>query len=217
MQLTAWLGMALSLIDGTASAPQRPVRDRNPVLLIHGIGDDASCMMRMAGFLRADGWEVHTLDLRPNWGQAGLEPLAGEIEKYADGELHGRKFDLVGFSMGGLVSRYYVQRLGGVQRVEHFVTLSAPHHGSYWAWAIPNEGCREMRPGSDFLRDLASDADVLKKVKFTSFYTPWDVVIVPSRSSIMPQAHNVKVPVGSHPGMVLRRTSIRAVAEALRS
>jgi triacylglycerol lipase len=217
MQLTAWLGMALSLIDGTARAPQRPVPDRNPVLLIHGIGDDETCMTRMAGFLRADGWEVHAISLRPNWGQAGLEPLAGEIACYANRELRGRKFDLVGFSMGGLVCRYYVQRLGGLARVDHFVTLSAPHRGSLWAWALPTEGCREMRPGSAFLRDLDSDADELRKVKFTSLYTPWDAVIVPSRSSIMPQARNVKVAVGSHPGMVLRRTSIRAVAEALRS
>ena len=217
MIITAWIGAALSLLDGTARAPQHPVPDRNPVLLIHGIAETESGMTRMATFLRAEGWEVHTISLRPNLGQAGLEPLAREIEKYADEELHGRKFDLVGFSMGGLVSRYYMQRLGGVRRVEHFVTLSAPHGGSYWAWLVQNDGCREMRPGSAFLRDLDRDADELRRVKFTSLYTPWDIVIVPSRSSLMPQARNVKVPVGSHPGMVLRRPSLLAVAVALRA
>ncbi len=217
MIITAWIGAALSFLDGTARAPQHPAPDRNPVLLIHGIAEDESGMQRMGTYLRAEGWEVHTISLRPNWGQAGLEPLAREIARYADTELRGRKFDLVGFSMGGLVSRYYVQRLGGLQRVEHFVTLSAPHAGSYWAWLVQNEGCRAMRPGSAFLRDLEADADRLRQVKFTSLYTLWDAVIVPARSSLMPQARNVKVPVGSHPGMVLRRTSLRAVATALRS
>ena len=216
MIITAWIGAALSFLDGTARAPQHPAPDRHPVLLVHGIAEDETGMTRMAAFLRADGWEVHTISLRPSWGQAGLAPLAREIARYAEENLHGRQFDLVGFSMGGLVSRYYLQRLGGVRRVEHFVTLSAPHRGSYWAWLVPNDGGREMRPGSAFLRDLESDADELRRVKFTSLYTPWDVVIVPSRSSQMPQARNVKVPVGSHPGMVLRRPSLRAVAAALR-
>ncbi len=216
MIITAWIGAALSFLDGTARATYRPAPDRNPVLLIHGIAEDESGMKRMGTYLRAEGWEVHTISLRPNWGQAGLEPLARDIAKYADEELRGRKFDLVGFSMGGLVSRYYMQRLGGVQRVERFVTLSAPHCGSYWACLVPNDGCREMRPGSSFLRDLDTDAEQLRRVKFTSLYTPWDLAIVPSRSSLMPQARNVKVPVGSHPGMVLRRPSLRAVATALR-
>ncbi|HYR57432.1 MAG TPA: alpha/beta fold hydrolase [Chthoniobacteraceae bacterium] len=220
MNLTAWIGAALSFFDGTARAPQHPVPDRNPVLLIHGIADDERSMGRMACFLRADGWEVHTLSLRPNWGQAGLEPLAGEVERYADREFRGRKFDLVGFSMGGLVSRYYMQRLGGTKRVEHFVTVSAPHHGTALASLaqfIPIRGCQEMRPGSPFLRDLDRDADCLRAAKFTSLYTPFDFVILPARSSAMPQARNISVPVALHPLMVLDRRCLRAVAAALRT
>ncbi len=217
MNVTAWIGAALSFLDGTVKAPQHVVPDRNPVLLIHGIADDERSMGRMATYLRADGWDVRTLSLRPNWGQAGLEPLAQEIARYADREFAGRKFDLVGYSMGGLVSRYYVQRLGGVNRVERFVTLSAPHHGTIWARMGPTAGIREMRPNSAFLRDLACDAETLRRVKFTSLYTPFDVVIVPASSSVMSQARNRKLRVGSHPGMILHRTSLRAVAEALRS
>jgi triacylglycerol lipase len=217
MILSAWLGAALSFLDGTARAPQEPAPDRNPVLLIHGIADDERTMNRMATYLRANGWEVHTLSLKPNWGQAGLAPLAGQIDTYASAHLSRRKFDLVGFSMGGLVSRYYVQRLGGVRRIERFITLAAPHHGTALAHLIPNRGCREMRPDSAFLRDLARDADKLRRVKFTSFYTSLDLVILPAKSSAMPQARNVKLPVGSHPGMVLEKRSLRAVAGALRA
>ena len=159
---------------------------------------------------------MHTLSLTPNLGQAGLEPLARQIATFADREFRGRTFDLVGFSMGGLVSRYYLQRLGGVRRVEHFVTLSAPHHGTALAHFIPNPGCREMRPGSAFLRDLDRDAAQLERVKFTSLYTPLDLVILPSRSSAMPQARNVKLPIAAHPLMVLQGKALRAVAAALR-
>ena len=216
MLLTAWLGVALSLLDGTARRPQQPAPGRNPVLLVHGIADNSDCMRRMAIYLRAEGWEVHTVDLTPNWGQAGLTPLAGAIQRYTDTAFHGRKFDLVGFSMGGLVSRYYMQRLGGVRHVERFVTVSAPHGGTWMAWSFRTAGCREMGPGSAFLRDLETDAEVLRQVKFTSIYTPWDSVIIPARSSVMPQARSVKVQVGPHFVMLLARKSLRAVADALR-
>jgi triacylglycerol lipase len=216
MFLTAWLGATLSFFDGTPKT-LHPQPDRNPVLLIHGIADSENNMQWLAHYLRREGWEVHTLSLKPNWGQKGLEPLAAQIDAYAREKFGTRRFDLVGFSMGGLVSRYYVQRLGGLQRVDHLITLSAPHNGTLFAYLIPNQGCREMRPGSLFLRDLAGDADKLEGLKFTSFYTPFDLVILPARSSEMSQAHNVRMTVWAHPFMIFDRRCHRAVAEALRA
>ena len=125
------------------------------------------------------------------------------------------KFDLVAFSMGGLVSRYYVQRLGGAKRVEHFVTLATPHQGTRMAFLHPGEGVRQMRPRSSFLVDLERDAEVLRKVKFTSFYTPLDTVIVPARSSAVPQARNVPFWAVIHPSFLLEKRCLRAVSEAL--
>jgi triacylglycerol lipase len=217
MIFTSWVGAALSLFNGSAAETPRQAPDRNPVLLIHGIADNEGNMRWMARYLRQQGWDVRTLSLKPNWGQSGLDDLAAQIAAYTDREFRGRKFDLVGFSMGGLVSRYYVQRLGGLERVEHFVTISAPHNGTALAHFIGNRGCRQMRPGSDFLRDLATDAAELKRIKFTSIYTPLDLVILPARSSAMPQARNEKLPIVLHPLMILDRRSLRAVAAALES
>jgi triacylglycerol lipase len=212
-----WVSAALSIFNGSPKMPAHPAPDRNPVLLIHGIADSRVSMQWLAHYLQRQGWEVHTISLTPNWGQKGLETLAGQIDAYARIQLGGRHFDLVGFSMGGLVSRYYVQRLGGLDHVDRLVTLSAPHNGSVLANLIANQGCREMRPGSPFLRDLASDADQLEKIKFTSLYTPMDLIILPSHSSEMPQARNIRLPVMMHPLMVVDGRCMRAVAEALRS
>ena len=199
-----------AVVSATATAP------RNPVLLIHGIKDDARKMEPMARYLRGQGWDAKTMSLRPSWGQKGLDVLAGQVaqfigENYAPGE----KIDLVAFSMGGLVTRYYLQRLGGLARVQRYVTLSAPHHGTLLAWLIPNAGCRQMRPGSAFLRDLNGDAAQLAQLDFTSFWTPFDTIIVPQRSSIMAQARNVKLPIALHPLMVWQGRMLDQVAEAL--
>lgn len=189
-----------------------------PILLVHGIKDDARKMEPMARHLRAQGREVHTMSLRPSWGQKGLDELALQLAEEADRTFPAKqRFDLVAFSMGGLVSRYYLQRLGGLARVRRFVTVSTPHQGTLAAHFIPNPGCRQMRPGSEFLRDLASDAIELKQVDFTSFWTPLDLIILPARSSVVPEARNVKLWVVAHPLMVWQRSALRAVAAALDS
>ncbi|MEA3207122.1 MAG: triacylglycerol lipase [Chthoniobacter sp.] len=189
---------------------------RPPVLLIHGIKDDARKMERMARHLRQEGREVHTMSLRPSWGQKGLDELAVQIAAEADRLFApDQTFDLVAFSMGGLVSRYYVQRLGGLERVRRFVTISTPHQGTVFAYLIANPGCRQMRPGSAFLRDLASDAHRLEQVQFTSVWTPLDLIILPARSSAVPQARNRKLWIVAHPLMVWQPLALRAVSAAL--
>jgi triacylglycerol lipase len=173
-------------------------------------------MEPLARYLRAQGWDAKTMSLRPNWGQKGLDVLAGQVaefigENYAPGE----KIDLVAFSMGGLVTRYYLQRLGGLDRVQRYVTISAPHGGTLLAYLIPNAGCRQMRFGSAFLRDLESDAERLRQLEFTSLWTPLDAIIVPPRSSVMPQARNERMVIALHPLMVWQGSCLRAVRDAL--
>ena len=209
--LAIWLAVVFS---PAVSASENPAR--NPVLLIHGIKDDARKMEPMARYLRARGWDAKTMSYRPSWGQKGLDVLAGQVAKFVDENYApGARIDLVAFSMGGLVTRYYLQRLGGLERVRRYVTLSAPHHGTLLAYLLPNAGCRQMRFGSAFLRDLASDADRLAQLDFTSFWTPLDAIIVPARSSIMPQARNECMVIALHPLMVWQPSVQRAVAVAL--
>jgi len=213
----AWLSASLAFFDGAfAGTPATPPPARNPVVLVHGIHSSSGDFARLARHLRADGHEVLALDLKPADGRADLAVLAQQVADFTNAHLPGRRFDLVGFSMGGLVSRYYVQRLGGADRVDHFITLAAPHHGTVMAGMSSAPGVKQMRPGSPFLRDLERDEDALKRVKFTTFYTPLDLVVVPGASGEMPQAHNVRIWALLHPSLILERRCIRAVAEALR-
>ena len=120
---------------------------KNPVLMIHGIDDTAAVFNRMTTYLSGRGWSTHRLSLIPNNGSVGLDRLAHQVADYSDRHFpKGRPFDLVGFSMGGLVSRYYLQRLGGLDRVHRFISLSAPHNGSWAAHLRWNHGAAQMRP-----------------------------------------------------------------------
>lgn len=188
------------------------------VVLVHGIWDNAAKMGRMAAYLRKQGFATYTPTLAPSWGQAGLDVLAGQLAAYIEARIQpGEKFDLVGFSMGGLICRYYLQRLDGLRRVDHFITLGSPHHGSVMAYAINNPGCRQMRPGSDFVRDLNSDIATLEKIQFTSIWTPLDLIIVPSNTSRTPVGRNIPIWLAFHPLLVWSPRSIKTVAGLLKS
>ncbi|MEM9091929.1 MAG: alpha/beta fold hydrolase [Cyanobacteria bacterium P01_F01_bin.53] len=104
--------------------------DRNPVVLVHGIWNTAGIFNPLRTHLEQLGWTVYALSMTPNNGDAPIGVLAEQVEAFVHECLEpNQPFDLVGFSMGGLVSRYYVQRLGGLSRVQRFITVSAPHKG----------------------------------------------------------------------------------------
>jgi triacylglycerol lipase len=178
--------------------------------------DDARKMEPLARYLRAHGRVVYTTSLRPSLGQGPLEALAGQLDTYVRQTFApGERFDLVGYSMGGLVSRYYLQRLGGLEHVHRFVTVSTPHHGSVLAHLVPNPGGRQMRPGSAFLRDLERDADRLQGVGMTCLWTPLDLVVVPARNCVVAGADCREIRCVAHPLMVLQPSCQEAVRVAL--
>ncbi|MBD2412869.1 lipase [Nostoc calcicola FACHB-389] len=191
-------------------------QQRNPVLLIHGISDTEIVFQKMRVYLIQQGWSVHTVNLVPNNGDLGLDELAKQIADYVTTNFASEQpLDLIGFSMGGIVSRYYVQRLGGIKRVQRFITISSPHNGTAVAYASLRPGCVQMRPNSVFLQDLNSDVDMLKQLNFTSIWTPYDLMIVPAKSSQMLVGKEMVLPVVLHSWMLTNSKTLAVVSQIL--
>ncbi|MEO0968636.1 MAG: alpha/beta fold hydrolase [Cyanobacteria bacterium J06639_18] len=191
-------------------------KQRNPVLLVHGIWDTGKVFRKMSSCLKQQGRDVYDIDLVPNNGDAALEELAQQLANHIKTNFNSdRALDLVGFSMGGIVSRYYVQRLGGIKRVQKFITISSPHYGTRVAYLSQRRGAKQMRPGSAFLKDLNQDMSILKQVDYTSIWTPLDMMIVPANSSKMPVGKEIIIPVLLHAWMLIDSRSLAAVAEVL--
>ncbi len=191
-------------------------KERNPVLLVHGINDTGAVFHRMAPYLTQRGWSVYDLDLMPSNGDLSLDQLGQQVaSSIATTFAPEQPFDLVGFSMGGIVSRYYVQCLGGINRVQRLITIASPHHGTWIAYLSERLGCVQMRPDSAFLQQLNQEAVMLERLNFTSIWTPFDLMIVPANSSQMQVGQNVQVPVLTHAGMITDAMSLEVVVEAL--
>lgn len=186
-----------------------------PVLLVHGIWDTGAKLAAIARALEAAGApRADAITLSKNDGSAPLLELAREVAAAA--EALGPRIDLVGFSMGALVSRAYVQRLGGRDRVRRFVSISGPHDGTAWArFAGPAaHGVRDMRPGSALLTDLARDRDPWGRAEVHTLWTPFDGMIVPPRSSLLPGAtSDLRLPIALHRWIV---SDPRAIAHVVR-
>lgn len=159
------------------------------------------------------------VNLAPNDGRAPLAALAAQVDAAAHRlarEVGEARIDLVGFSMGALVSRYWIQRLGGRALVRRYVSICGPHAGTANAYALPFAGVRDMRPGSALLADLARDADPWGEVEVHCFWTPFDLMIVPARSAILPGARTVqRFPIAMHRWMITDDRVISAVCEVL--
>ncbi len=186
------------------------------VVLVHGFLENGSAFTLMRKRLEAKGCECLVVKLKPSDGRGGLEKLAAGLKRDIDAKYGPtRPISVIAFSMGGVVSREYLQNLGGAKPCEKFFTISSPHHGTLAAWLYPTQGVEEMRPGSPFLKRLASTESELGDMPVVSYRTPLDLIIVPADSSVWERAENVSHPALLHPFMVTSHTVLSDIERRL--
>ena len=218
MAIRIWTACGASAFTGGDRATSAAISSvaKTRVLLVHGIADSATSMRMLQKRLARDGRESLAVTLMPSDGSVILEELSLQLRDYVrDHFSPGERFDLVGFSMGGLVCRYYVHFLEGRRHVDRLITISSPNHGSLLAFLNRRVGCKQMRPGSAFLQKLNRDCSALRDLNITSFWTPLDLIILPAKSSRLPGGTNRRIPVLAHPLMILQRRPLDEIAKAL--
>lgn len=195
--------------------PERP-KPMHPVILVPGYRDNFRVFQQLTRYLKAQHFDVHALTLQPSDGRLPLNQLAEQVAAYVETTFAPEEvLDFVGFSMGGIVLRYYLQRLGGLARADHFVTLGSPHRGTWMAYYSSRPGVLQMRPRSPFLLDLAEDEEKLSQIRFISIWTPLDLTIVPSSSSVTSVGQHQRLMLPYHRALVTDGRSLQMVANVL--
>ncbi len=172
-----------------------------PILLVHGMVDNRSVFTVLRRGLRRRGFgRVLTMNYSPvaNDVRATARVLAEEIEALVS-ETGYERLHVVGHSLGGLVARYYVQRLGGDERIDTLVTLGTPHGGTLPAYLLPAGLGRQLRPGSDLLTELAEPAPGCR-TRFISYWSDLDQMVVPQRNGRL-----------LHPDLMVHNVLVRGV------
>jgi triacylglycerol lipase len=209
------LGTLFAAGPAVAAAPQVIAPK---VVLVHGFLETGISFKMLQKRLEKRGCECYVPKLKHSDGRGGLENLAVYLKKDIEAKFGPEQpIQIVAFSMGGLVSRYYLQNLGGAKRCENFITVASPHNGTKAAWLYPTQGAVQMRPGSEFLADLDATQDSLKKLKITSYRTRLDLIILPSTSSVWDRAENLEHPALLHPLMLTSNHVLTGIEDRILS
>ena len=173
-----------------------------PIVLVQGIIDNHATFTWMEYALRRRGFQTLSAYnyglLTHNIPHAAVH-LGEAIEELAASTGYER-VHVIGHSLGGLIARYYVQRLGGDRHVHTLITLGTPHQGTQLAWAVPLLPLvRQLAPSSSLIQELAEPAAECR-TRFLAFYSDIDHLIVPSRNARL-----------DHPDLNVRNIPVRGV------
>ncbi len=155
-----------------------------PVLLVHGIMDNRSVFTVFRRALRRRGFgTVHAVNYSLLTGdvRTAAHELRTHVERLRE-RTGAERVHIVGHSLGGVIARYFVQRLGGGHVVDTLVTLGSPHAGTYSAYLLPTPLAAQLRPGSDLVSELAEPAPGCP-TRFLVVWSRMDQLIVPQRNA----------------------------------
>ncbi|MBK3578532.1 alpha/beta fold hydrolase [Streptomyces sp. MBT65] len=202
-------------------ATQLPTEAKPPVVLLHGFIDNRSVFVLLRRSLAQHGHrQVESLNYSPLTCdiRTAAELLGRHIEEICE-RTGSREVDIVGHSLGGLIARYYVQRLGGDLRVRTLVTLGTPHSGTAVVpLASAHPIVRQMRPGSPVIEELTRPAPGCR-THFVSFWSDLDNLMDPLETARIDHpdllAENVQVSGIGHLALPVHPTIATGIRQAL--
>lgn len=201
---------------GCKPAPAHP----RPLILVHGT--DATAYADWAGIaprLVAAGYCVFALNYggKPGGDSFGTEDLwqsAAQFQAFANrvlAQTKATKIDIMGYSQGATISRYYINKLGGAAKVNRWVGLASPSYGGVLygiapvAEAVPgglsvlaellSPAAVQQRQGSPFMNAVNAGGDTVPGVSYTTIGTRYDEAIQPASNVALrsPGATNIVI------------------------
>lgn len=185
------LAGSVALVLGRDEPVEPAAQDRlGPVLLLPGYGGTASGLGTLAEAVRGTGREVEVV-APPGDGRGDLREHAELVAEAAEAAVDGGapSVDVVGYSAGGVVARYFVKDLGGDALTRRVLTLASPHHGTDLADAASGlggagcrEGCQQLQPDSDLVAGLNQGDETPPGPLWVALWTEDDQTVVPPTS-----------------------------------
>ncbi len=194
---------------------------RYPVVLVHGtLSDMYASFGALSPILANAGYCVYALNYGQTEQNSAYDGL-GDIPTSADqlatfvnqvlAETRARQVDIVGWSQGGMMPRYYIDDLGGARKVHMLVGLAPSNHGttldgiatlfsdlglapvSDAELSQSCEACVQQIAGSSFLTALNADGGTRPGVRYVVIETKNDEVVTPYTSAFLsgPNVQNI--------------------------
>ena len=194
---------------------------RNPIILIHGLWNTADIFSSITSKLDERGIEYFAPTLKHKYGMKSIVELTylfNELilEKYGIE----KELDILGFSMGGIIGRYWIKKMNGYKRTRRFITVGSPHKGTLASQLVPKypfSGISEMKINSLLLRDLSNYDYFLSEVNCISFFTYWDLMVFPGWRAHLNSGEKISLRIYKHKNLVRNLEAVKKIMERLLS
>ena len=192
---------------------------RNPIILIHGLWNTSSIFSLISSKLDEKEVEYFAPTLNHAFGMTSIVELTNLIDQLIV-EKYGleQEIDILGFSMGGIIGRYWINKLNGHKRTKRFMTIGSPHNGTLTSQIIPKypfRGISEMKINSSLLRDLANYDYFLNDIDCISFFTYWDLMVFPGWRANLNVGEKISLNIFKHRNLVRNPVAVQRIIERI--
>ena len=193
--------------------------NRNPIILIHGLWNTSSIFSLISSKLDEKEVEYFAPTLNHAFGMTSIVELTNLIDQLIV-EKYGleQEIDILGFSMGGIIGRYWINKLNGHKRTKRFMTIGSPHNGTLTSQLVPKypfRGISEMKINSSLLRDLANYDYFLNGIDCISFFTYWDLMVFPGWRANLNVGEKISLNIFKHRNLVRNPEAVERIIERL--
>jgi triacylglycerol lipase len=203
--------LAAFMVKTAAPSGPLPVLKHDPILFVHGYLGNNGNWQQMEDRFRADGWqdvELYAYNYSfINSNASSAVEIRDQVDKIIT-TTGATKVDIIAFSMGSISSRYYLKNLGGAGKIDAWVSLAGPNHGTT---DVENQDCQttpcnEIIPGSAFLGALNAIDETPGLVRYATWRSNCDATIIPTASVILSGATNNVIACIDHLGFLTDAT-----------
>lgn len=183
----------------------KPTADHpRPIVLAHGTDSSAySDWSALSPVLAQAGFCVFAVNYGgkvggDSFGTEDVWASSAQIGDFVDQVLAATgaaQVDMVGFSQGASVTRYYINKLGGAPKVGQWVGMASPSYGGVMYGLVPvadrapvlyevvqqatSLAAIQQAAGSPFIQDLNAGGDTVPGVRYTTIGSRVDEMIQP--------------------------------------
>ena len=192
---------------------------RNPIILLHGLWNTSEIFSSITSELDEKGIEYYAPTLEHSYGMTSIIELTSLLNEFIL-EKYGLKkeIDILGFSMGGIIGRNWLQKFNGYKRTRRFITIGSPHNGTLTSQLIPKfpfKGISEMKINSSLLRNLSRNDFLLQDIDCISFYTFWDLMVFPGWWANLKSGEKISLKVLKHRNLVSNPSAVKKIVEKI--
>ena len=192
--------------------------DKTPVILVHGLNDNASVLLFLYHRLQKQGYPVLTFSYYSLF--VPLETIETRFDDFAhmvEVSFPGHKPVFIGHSLGGLLIRRWLMKPENEARPLGVITLATPHAGSKMAMFAPGALAKKLMPGSDMIATL-KEAAPSGSVPCVSLVSPIDEAVLPAASLVPPEGWKMRITNrASHHSMLFCSRVFKTLLEELRA